>query len=457
MVEKSDPARTTDAKDASAEVTKPTEFALIWLTGALTGTPLNLPWADSNELTIGRDAECAIHLANTDVSRQHASLRRNAREPGVLIADLDSRNGTRVNGRLVQSARLQENDIVRVGGCVFVVSDDLGSFSEVAPGLFGSAVLKRALAPLSKVAQSDLPIVLEGETGTGKELVAGAIHSLSGRAGKLVAINCAALPPGLAEAELFGYRRGAFSGAERASPGFFRTAEGGTLLLDEVSDLPLALQAKLLRALEQKAVQPLGEALPVPVDVRIVVAGQSSLFDAVKRQQFRADLLARLNGITLHLPPLRERRADIVLLFWHFLRALQPGTLPRLEPEFVERLALYDWPFNVREVLQLAKRLAVLQGAEGVLRAQHLPREMSLGTESSPSSPSSPSGPSNAVQAPSAIDLARLLAALRETGGNVTRAAAQLGVTRQRAYRLLEEQSVDLATLSGPRRSKRER
>jgi transcriptional regulator with PAS, ATPase and Fis domain len=346
---------------------------------------------------------------------------------------------------------LQRNDVVRMGGCVFLVGEAPSSFSEVAPGLLGGEILKRALAPLERAAQSELPIVLEGETGTGKELVARAIHGSSGRPGKFVAINCAALPQELAEAELFGYRRGAFTGAERASLGFFRTAEGGTLLLDEVSDLPLALQAKLLRALEQKAVQPLGEALPVPVDVRIVVAGQSSLFEAVKRQQFRADLLARLNGITLFLPPLRERRADIPLLFWHFLRELRPSAMPRLESEFVERLVLHDWPFNVREVLQLARRLAVLQGAESVLRAQHLPREMNREVESSSSKTAPEAGPSSAA----AIDLTSLLSALRATGGNVTRAAAQLGVTRQRAYRLLEEQSVDLATLSGPRRSKR--
>ena len=452
MVDNSDPASTTDAKEASAEVTSPAEFALIWLSGPLAGTPLNLSWAGSRELTIGRDAECAIHLANTDVSRQHAALRRNDSDSGVSIADLSSRNGTRVNGRPVQSAHLQENDVVRVGGCVFVVGDTPTSFSEVAPDLHGSASLKRALAPLPKVARSDLSIVLEGETGTGKELVARAIHTLSGRPGKLVAINCAALPQGLAEAELFGYRRGAFTGAERASPGFFRAAEGGTLLLDEVSELPLGLQAKLLRALEQKAVQPLGEPAPVPVDVRIVVAGQSSLFEAVKRQQFRADLLARLNGVTLHLPPLRARRADILLLFSHFLRTLRTGALPRFEPELVERLALYDWPFNVRELLQLARRLSVLQGAEAVLRAQHLPREMGLEVESSGPTLAPPVHP---PEAPAAIDLARLLTALRATGGNVTRAAAQLRITRQRAYRLLEEQSVDLATLSGPRRSKR--
>lgn len=452
MVEKSDPARTTDARDTSSDVASTNEFALIWLTGPLAGRPLSLPWAGNDALTIGRDAECAIHLANTDVSRLHATLQRSVEE-GVLIADRDSRNGTRVNGKKVQRARLHENDVLRLGGCVFAVAEaSPNGFSEVAPGLLGGALLAHALAPLSRAAHSDLPIVLEGETGTGKEVVARAIHTLSGRPGKLVAINCAALPEGLAEAELFGYRRGAFTGAERASLGFFRSAEGGTLLLDEVSDLPLALQAKLLRALEQRAVQPLGEPAPVPVDVRVVVAGQSSLFEAVKRQEFRADLLARLNGVTLHLPPLRERRADIAPLFWHFLRELRPNDTPELEPEFVERLVLHEWPFNVREVLQLARRLSVLQGAETVLRVQHLPREMRLAAASSPSHPAPQAQPSSA---PPALDLASLLAALQAAGGNLTRAAAQLGVTRQRAYRLLEEQSVDLATLSGPRRPKR--
>ena len=325
---------------------------------------MNLSWAGSRELTIGRDAECAIHLANTDVSRQHAALRRNDSDSGVLIADLASRNGTRVNGRPVQSARLQENDVVRVGGCVFVVSDTPTSFSEVAPDLHGSASLKRALAPLPKVARSDLAIVLEGETGTGKELVARAIHTLSGRAGKLVAINCAALPQGLAEAELFGYRRGAFTGAERASPGFFRAAEGGTLLLDEVSELPLGLQAKLLRALEQKAVQPLGEPAPVPVDVRIVVAGQSSLFEAVKRQQFRADLLARLNGVTLHLPPLRARRADILPALFALLANAANRRAPSLRTRARRTSRL------VRLAVQCARGAATREKTFGVARCR---------------------------------------------------------------------------------------
>ena len=463
MATSTDPARTVDAEAASGKAASPAELGLVWLNGPLGSAPLSLPWHVADELIVGRDAECAIHLANTDVSRRHAALSRNANEPGIGITDLDSRNGTRVNGHAVRSARLQANDVLRIGGCVFVVTEGAEPFSELAPGLLGGGVLQRALAPLQRAAQSELSIVLEGETGTGKEVVTRAIHAWSGRAGKLVAINCAALPQGLAEGELFGYRRGAFTGAERASLGFFRSATGGTLLLDEVSDLPLVLQAKLLRALEQKEVQPLGEPSPVPVDVRVVVAAQGSLFEAVKKQEFRADLLARLSGLSLRLPPLRQRREDVLPLFLRFMQELRPTSAPELEPDFVERLALHDWPFNVRELLQLARRLAVLQGTEAVLRVQHLPPELSERPVPSASDRASASRPASAApleagalpEPAQAVGLARLMDALRATGGNVTRAASQLGITRQRAYRMLEEQSVDLSALSGRRRPKR--
>jgi DNA-binding NtrC family response regulator len=179
----------------------------------------------------------------------------------------------------------------------------------------------------------------------------------------------------------------------------------------------------------------------------------------VKKQQFRADLLARVSGITLQLPPLRQRRADVLPLFLRFMRELRQGHTPELEPELVERLVLHDWPFNVRELLQLARRLAVLQSAEAMLRAQCLPREMQQSADPTATSTSTrpaaaPTAP-HPTEAPPTVDLERLLTALRETGGNVTRAAAELGITRQRAYRLLEEQSVDLASISSRRRPSR--
>ena len=220
---------------------------------------------------IGRDEACAIRLLGSDVSRRHATLRKTEADFGVELSDLGSRNGIHVNGRQVSSAPLKCGDVVRLGGWIGVVTDAPGAFEEIAPGLWGGAVLQAALAPLRRAAPSDLPVIIEGETGTGKEVVARSIHKWSGRAGPFVGVNCAALPEALAEGELFGYRRGAFTGADKASPGFFRSADAGTLLLDEVTDLPLSLQAKLLRVLEEREVQPLGEPRPIPINVRVLV------------------------------------------------------------------------------------------------------------------------------------------------------------------------------------------
>jgi two-component system response regulator FlrC len=314
--------------------------------------------------------------------------------------------------------------------------------------VFGGQRLREVQAPIERSARSDLPIVLEGETGTGKEVIARAIHEWSGRAGPFVAVNCAALPEALAEGELFGYRRGAFTGAEQASLGHFRAAQGGTLLLDEVCDLPLALQAKLLRVLEEREVQPLGEARPSKLDVRVLAAAQSPLSQAVARGQFRADLLARLDGLTATLPPLRERRAEVPYLFTRVLVAGAGSRPPDVEARLVERLMLHDWPFNVRELGLLVKRLLVLHGAEGQLKSKHLPAR--LRGEAAAAVARAAAGATAApkdseVELP---DLERLVEALRASHGNVARAAQTLGISRQRAYRMMQGRSdVDLEAL----------
>ncbi len=324
-------------------------LALVWMFPQPSQPTVGLCLADGGELVIGRDEGCAVHLPGNDVSRRHAALRREATGMGVEIVDLGSRNGARVNGQRVSSAHLRRGDVVRLGGWLGVVTEGLGAWKEIASGLWGGATLQSVLAPLQRAASSDLPVILEGETGTGKEVVTRSVHKWSGRSGPLVAVNCAALPEALAEGELFGYRRGAFTGADKPSQGFFRSAEGGTLLLDEVTDLPLPLQAKLLRVLEEHEVQPLGETRPIPIDVRVVVAGQQSLLEASRQGRFRPDLLARLDGVTVHLPPLRSRREDVSPLFSHFLTDLGRGTVPSVDVDFIERLCLHDWPFNVRE------------------------------------------------------------------------------------------------------------
>jgi transcriptional regulator with PAS, ATPase and Fis domain len=402
-------------------------------------------------LDIGRDPACAVRLSGNDVSRRHACIKRESPESIPIIVDLGSRNGIRVNGRQVAQSELCPGDVIRVGGWVGVMATTPGEFAEIAPGLLGGAVLHAAVEPLRQAAPSSLTIILEGETGTGKEVITRTIHDWSGRPGPLVAVNCAALPEALAEGELFGYRRGAFTGADRASPGFFRSAQGGTLLLDEVSDLPLPLQAKLLRVLQEGEVQPLGETRPVPVDVRIVVASQQPLMDAVKEGRFRPDLLARLDGVTVRLPPLRHRREDVPHLFSHMLRELTQGRAPAVEGDVVERLCTHDWPFNVRELVQLVRQILVLHPGVTLLNAQHLPARIGTRTVERPTTDTTKSGtrPAVAAAGPEPVELPALLVALRASGGNVARASAMLGITRQRAYRLMESHAVDLDAIRG--------
>ena len=433
----------------------PSELAIVWVFPRLSEPALALRWDGPAERVIGRDTECSIQLRGNDISRRHASLRKEGDGGAVAIVDLGSRNGVSVNGQRVESASLQRGDVVRLGGWLGVVSDMPGVCREIAPGLLGGPLLQAALQPAQRAATSDLPIIIEGETGTGKEVVTRSIHAWSGRSGPLVAVNCAALPEAMAEGELFGYRRGAFTGADRSSPGFFRGADGGTLLLDEVTDLPLPLQAKLLRVLEERKVQPLGETRPIPIDVRVVVAGQQSLREVSRQGHFRPDLLARLDGITLPLPPLRSRREDVPPLFSHFIKEIGQGHAPALECGFVERLCLYDWPFNVRELVLLARRLMVLHGTETTLRSSHLPDRIGAPALAPGAQPTSTFAtgapiPSAANGPPEPIELPTLVAALRTSGGNVARAASILGISRQRAYRLMESNDVDLDALRNP-------
>ena len=441
-------AGTTTVTEAAASVARVAarDSALVWLFPRSGGAAVGLHRNDVAEQMIGRDEACAVHLTGNDVSRRHAVLRTDP-EGGVTLADLGSRNGVRLNGRPISEATLGVGDVVRLGGWVGVVTATPGEFVEIAPGLWGGAALRAALEPLRRAAASDLPIVLEGETGTGKEVVTRALHRWSGRPGPLVAVNCAALPEGLAEGELFGYRKGAFTGADRQSAGFFRSAEGGTLLLDEVSDLPMALQAKLLRVLEEREVQPLGELRPVPIDVRVVVAGQQPLLGAMRQGRFRADLLARLDGLTVRLPPLRQRREDVLPLFSHLLQEIGQGRAPAIESDLAERLCLHDWPFNVRELVLLARRLLTLHGSETTLYARYLPERIgdAAAATTPPADPTAkkPPGPDRGEP----VELPALMVALRASGGNVARAAAMLGISRQRAYRLMEGQAIDLEAL----------
>ena len=390
---------------------------------------------DGGNLVMGRVGSAETCLDHPSVSRQHLEIRRQG--PILTLRDLKSTNGTYLNGERMSHSALAPGDVLRVGDCIGIAwqGPELiagTSFGAISEGLLGGATLARALHPARAAAHSTLPVLLLGETGTGKECAARAVHLWSGRSGRFCAINCAALPENLAEAELFGYRRGAFTGSERSSPGLFRAADQGTLLLDEIGDLSPAIQAKLLRVIEQREVLPLGETTPVPLDVRIIAAGQLSLVRAVETGAFREDLFARLSGITVEMTPLRNRREDVLPLFLHYLAPAAGGLVPELKPRLAESLCLYDWPRNVRELKLTAEYLGAIHGQEATLKLCHLPSTFPVATKST-----SELQPRMEFGSRQEQDLHRLANALKDTNGNLKAAAASLGMSRARAYRIL--------------------
>jgi len=260
-----------------------------------------------------------------------------------------------------------------------------------APALLGvSQALRDVLEQVRQVAPTSVPVLILGETGTGKELVARAVHEESARrAGRFVALNCGAIPEHLLEAELFGFRRGAFTGAERARRGLLEEADGGTLFLDEIGEMPVALQVKLLRVLEAGEVRALGATETQAVDVRIVSATHADLAEAIERGRFRQDLFYRLNTVTLYLPPLRRRRVDIPFLAQHFAEEFGAAQARRitLSEDFLDALSHYDFPGNVRELRNAVERAIALcgDGAQPSERdlppeIRRIPRLLALGT-----------------------------------------------------------------------------
>ena len=369
-----------------------------------------------------------------------------------MLRDLDSTNGVFLNGRPVKQAPLKLRDVLRIGDWIGVLvpipsggsggSGGLAAwtFQELAKGYWAGPALLAALAPARMVAATNLSVIIQGATGVGKEGAAQAIHTWSRREGPFVAVNCATLET-LAEAQLFGYRKGAFTGADHSSPGFLRSAQGGTLFLDEIADLSMPVQAKLLRAVEQREVVPLGESKAVSIDVRLLTATQSPLSEAVEEKRFRPDLLARLEGLTVPIPPLRERAEEVPFLFAKLVEQERgPAGPPRLDPLLVERLCAHEWPFNVRGLAQLARRLVALHPDAAVLDlsslSQDLPPEKLVALAmADPEDADSGDDPGPPV----------FLASLRHNRGNVTKTATALGISRGRAYRIIDKMgSVDL-------------
>jgi DNA-binding NtrC family response regulator len=425
---------TINTENASPPPTGPAPLVLRWLFPDVDRPAVPL----RQGCRIGRDPQCLVLIDGPGVSRQHAELALEGER--FVLRDLGSTNGTYLNGQRIAQAAIEPGAIVRIGN--WVGAFELGpsravtGLSELAPGLWGGSLLASVMDPARRAAGTDLPIVLVGETGTGKEVAARAIHGWSGRPGPFSAINCAALPEQLVEAELFGYRRGAFTGADRNHLGYFRGAQHGTLLLDEVNELGLATQAKLLRVLQERELVPLGESLPVRIDVRIVVAAQSPLAMAVAAGRFREDLYMRLSGLELTLPPLRARVSDIPPLFLRFLERESSGAAPALEGKLIESLCSYPWPGNVRQLELLTRRLIALHGAEPALLRSHLPPDLQAPP---PAPPSAPLGEETERER----ELMQLAALIEKHQGNMSRACVEMNISRARGYRLLGGMSVE--------------
>jgi len=389
-----------------------------------------------------------ITIPDLGVSSSHARLQKVLGR--WIVEDAGSKNGTCVDGRRVASAPLADGALLELGHTFLLYREVIPSSEAeflaadaLSPAAQGLATLSPPLARefdrLAIAARSRIPIVVHGETGTGKEVIASAIHQLSRRPGPFVAVNCGALPAHLVESELFGYRKGAFSGAAEDRPGLLRSSHTGTLLLDEIGDLPLSAQSALLRVLQEEEVVAVGSTRPVKVDLRVVAATHRDVDALVAGQVFRADLLARLDGLRLSLPPLRERREDLGLLIGALLRKLARGTDVTFTADAVRALLLCPWPLNVRELEKcLAGALVLARG--GAIGIEHLPERVR--SVLAPAAPTTPA-PRRSREEKERDRHDDLVTLLRNYDGNVTAVARAMGKARSQVQRWLRELHID--------------
>jgi DNA-binding NtrC family response regulator len=412
-------------------------------------------------VVIGRDDTGGAPVPDARMSRRHALVER--REGGLLVEDLESRNGTFVDGVRVERRALRASvRVVRAGSTLLVPVPDvrpfLGARVSEERGIVAGPTLARALADVAAAAGTGDVALLRGESGAGKENAAQVFHAHGAHAGgPFVAVNCATIPGTVAERLLFGARRGAYSGATDDADGFCAAADRGTLFLDEVGELPLDVQAKLLRFLETREFFPLGASKPRRVSVRICCATHRDLRGAVAAGTFREDLYFRLSTLEVRLPPLRERAEEIP---WLVQRAAE-GSGREVQASFVEACLLRHWPGNVRELLGAVRRALHAARGESFLSVEHLDEDAGVQAVApappapTPRAPSLHESPASAseIRATSAHEPAprssdsgsereRMIEALRRTGGNQTTAAELLGMSRRTFVRRLEELDV---------------
>jgi DNA-binding NtrC family response regulator len=398
---------------------------------------------DGDLCKIGSHASNDIVLRDPMVSRFHCRL---VREDGLWrLRDSGSMNGTKLDGVRVRDADIVQEGSLQIGESVVRVRAGTPQKEDVVPMMpsFGALVgtslpMRRLFALLDKIAQSDINVLIEGESGTGKELVATEVMQRSARADKpFVVVDCGAISPNLVESELFGHVRGSFTGADRDRMGAFEAADGGTVFLDEIGELPLELQPKLLRALEAREIRRVGETKPRRVNVRVISATNRDLEREVNKGRFREDLYFRLAVVGVRVPPLRERLDDLLIMIRTFLSQLGVPEEERLfPPQVLSEMAKHDWPGNVRELRNYVERSVVLQSASQTLRRG------SGGT--------SAQGPVNGIDLSVPFRIAKdavidsfergyLGQLLEAAGGNMSKAARMAGMDRMYLHRLVQK------------------
>ena len=427
------------------------------------------------EVKIGRGHEADLQLPDPSVSRLHAKVFRVGLQ--YFLADLRSRNGTHADGKRITQLALDDGKMFQVGpfrihfhhpmqGC------SAGEEPTVPPGtapvrrgsseaepvrvpkrkdavpavgaapfglIGGSAHVRKLVATIRRVAASDVPVLIEGETGSGKELVARGIHTASARGERaFIVVNCGAISPELIESELFGHEKGAFTGATAQRKGAFELANSGTIFLDEIGELPVSLQPKLLRALEQKEIKRVGGNDLLPADARILAATNRDLRKEIARNAFREDLYFRIGAITVAIPPLRDRREDVAPIARHFLSGMEFRTaapIPDLSPAALDALIRHDWPGNVRELRNAIQR-AVVMAESGKLAGA----DFSFLRQAA--APEAETNVASGLSRWERAERTNILGELARQMGNKTRTARELGIAKSTLFEKLKKYGI---------------
>lgn len=389
-----------------------------------------------------------IQVPDAWMSAQHARLVRG--EESWLFEDLSSKNGSMINGERRQRSILQDGDLLEMGHTFFtfrLLKGEQADVNDPPPSPELATIipdLQRQFLRIGRAAQTGLSIVLTGETGTGKEMLARTIHRLSQRPGNFMAVNCGALASTVLEAELFGVKKGAYTGADRDRDGIIRSAHGGTLFLDEIGELPLASQSAFLRVLQEREVVPVGGTHPVAVDFRLITATNRDLYALVTQQGFRADLLARISGFGMRIPSLRERREDLALLVPRLIarHAASHAQTPTVTPRAMRALFTYAWPMNIRELEKCLEAATALTDKPAI-DLDDLPPGLQSRPPPPVSSDGLPLGPLAKLSPRDQRRREEIIGLLRVHGGNVSRVARTMGKGRNQIVRWMQRYDLD--------------